>query len=92
MDGLYNFSSQSCSFFPLLFLFQTSGLLKQKKERLEEDWKALQDANQALQKEKLALEAKIAILQQTAKVTVPVEEFRIKMKVRFGGSSRRLSV
>ncbi|KAM3845323.1 NF-kappa-B essential modulator isoform 1-T1 [Vipera latastei] len=58
----------------------TSGLLKQKKERLEEDWKALQDANQALQKEKLALEAKIAILQQTAKVTVPVEEFRIKMK------------
>uniref|UniRef100_A0A8C6YH83 NF-kappa-B essential modulator n=1 Tax=Naja naja TaxID=35670 RepID=A0A8C6YH83_NAJNA len=52
----------------------TSGILKQKKERLEEDWKALQDANQVLQKEKLALEAKIAILQQTAKVTVPVEE------------------
>ncbi|XP_070794285.1 NF-kappa-B essential modulator isoform X1 [Pituophis catenifer annectens] len=58
----------------------TSGLLKQKKERLEEDWKALQDANQVLQKEKLALEAKITILQQTAKVTVPVEEFRIKIE------------
>ncbi|XP_063150366.1 NF-kappa-B essential modulator isoform X2 [Candoia aspera] len=45
----------------------TSGILKQKKERLEEDLKALQDANQALQKEKLALQAKIATLQQTAK-------------------------
>ncbi|XP_026567426.1 NF-kappa-B essential modulator isoform X1 [Pseudonaja textilis] len=57
----------------------TSGILKQKKEKLEEDWKALQDANQILQKEKLALKAKIAILQQTAKVTVPVEEVRINI-------------
>ncbi|KAM6475761.1 NF-kappa-B essential modulator isoform 2-T4 [Liasis olivaceus] len=45
----------------------TSGILKQKKERPEEDMKALQDANQALQKEKLALQAKIATLQRTAK-------------------------
>ncbi|XP_032065307.1 NF-kappa-B essential modulator isoform X2 [Thamnophis elegans] len=58
----------------------TSGLLKEKRERLEEDWKAMQEANQVLQKEKLALEAKIAILQQTAKVTGPIEEFRIKIK------------
>ncbi|XP_025020878.1 NF-kappa-B essential modulator isoform X2 [Python bivittatus] len=45
----------------------TSGILKQKKERPEEDLKALQDANQALQKEKLALQATITTLQRTAK-------------------------
>ncbi|XP_058025308.1 NF-kappa-B essential modulator [Ahaetulla prasina] len=70
----------------------TSGLLKQKKERLEEDWKALQDANQVLQKEKLALEAKIAILQQTAKIIVPVEEFKIKIKENGGSLEQPLEV
>ncbi|CAI5795913.1 CCHC NOA-type domain-containing protein [Podarcis lilfordi] len=53
---------------------------QQKKERLEEDLKELQEANQVLQKDKLALQAEICALQQAVKGTSPTEKPAVKMK------------
>nr|XP_008102141.1 PREDICTED: NF-kappa-B essential modulator isoform X1 [Anolis carolinensis] len=53
---------------------------QQNRGQLEEELKVLQDANQALQKEKLALQAEICALQQATKTTLPVEVRGIKLK------------
>lgn len=46
--------------------------------------KVLQEAYQALQKEKLALQAEICMLQRAAKIAVPTAESEVKIKVRMG--------
>nr|XP_060619229.1 NF-kappa-B essential modulator isoform X1 [Anolis sagrei ordinatus] len=53
---------------------------QQNRGQLEEELKVLRDANQALQKEKLTLQAEISALQQAAKTTLPVEVRGIKLK------------
>lgn len=58
-------------------------MTQQEEEELEGNLKALQKANQALQKEKLVLQAEICALQQAAKIGNPIE---VKIKVRGGGS------
>nr|XP_056715706.1 NF-kappa-B essential modulator [Euleptes europaea] len=52
----------------------------QQKEGLKGDLKALQEANEALEKEKLALQAVICTLQQAAKGSRPSEESQVKIK------------
>ncbi|XP_044299444.1 NF-kappa-B essential modulator [Varanus komodoensis] len=54
--------------------------MPQQEKRLEDDFKVLQEANQALQKEKLALQAEICKLQGAAKGALPKEEAGRKIR------------
>ncbi|KAJ6654540.1 hypothetical protein lerEdw1_006847 [Lerista edwardsae] len=77
-------------------------MTQQEEEELEGNLKALQNANQALQKEKLVLQAEICALQQAAKTGQPIE---VKIKenglpverplelesLQGSGNSRRIS-
>lgn len=68
-------------------------MAQQEGDGLEGSLKALQKANQALLKEKLALQAEICTLQKAAKMAIPKEESEVKIKVSVGrGRANRIYV
>uniref|UniRef100_A0A6J0V494 NF-kappa-B essential modulator n=1 Tax=Pogona vitticeps TaxID=103695 RepID=A0A6J0V494_9SAUR len=58
---------------------------QQKRGLFEKDLKELQEANEALQKEKLALQAEVRALKQAAKSTLLVEEPEVKTEANENG-------